>query len=86
MSALRAETPTPTETQGQLTPLVQVLTEQLRLMRKAEARKDGKQRYESQCNDWRIVGIILDRLFMVVFTFISTIITLALLIPLAEQD
>ena len=55
-------------------------------MRKAEARKDGKQRYESQCNDWRIVGIILDRLFMIVFAFISTIITLALLIPLADQD
>ena len=85
-SALRGETPIPTETSTHFTPLVQVLHEQLRLMKKAEARKESKQRYEAQCNEWRIVAIILDRLFLILFTITSVITSLALLIPLTEHD
>ena len=71
---------------AQSSPLVQVLSEQLRLLKKADARKDGKQRYEAQCNEWRVVAIILDRLFLQLFALISFIASMVLSIPLAQQE
>ncbi|XP_076465665.1 neuronal acetylcholine receptor subunit alpha-10-like [Babylonia areolata] len=79
------EPPAPLKPSASYAPLLQILNEQLRLMKKADARKDGKQRHDLQSNEWRCVAIVLDRLFLLLFILVSFITSMVVLVPLANR-
>ncbi|KAK7501654.1 hypothetical protein BaRGS_00007085, partial [Batillaria attramentaria] len=85
LSALGEERSMPGDLSQQFAPLVHILQDQLRLMKKAEARKELKLRHDHQNNEWKKMAIVLDRLFLVLFGLISTITSLVILVPISNQ-
>ncbi|XP_041366453.1 neuronal acetylcholine receptor subunit alpha-10-like isoform X2 [Gigantopelta aegis] len=71
------------EVQNQFTPLVTVLKEQLYVVQKIKDVFDSKSRQDHVSSEWMRVAIILDRLFLVLFSLISVTCTLGILLKSA---
>ncbi|GFO34210.1 neuronal acetylcholine receptor subunit alpha-10-like [Plakobranchus ocellatus] len=66
----------------QRNPILSVLKQQLRMLEREEVRMDSKMKHDHLSSEWKRVGIVLDRVFLLTFLFVMVVSSLGILLQL----
>ena len=63
-----------------------VLQQQLEVMRRFDQRYKDKEDEDEAAHQWHLVAMVMDRLFLTLFTIATVVVTLVILVPRHNYD